>query len=477
MALKLDEELPAEAMRIHGAVVPVEIAERDPIKAKIQIGKQWFDVAVRRYSPFGIEFINLKEVSLKKGNEVGVVVRLGDDETTFSGLVVDEMYKHKEALLVGVRTFRPQVTEGLQGDRRAHQRWTCSDDYIPRGRAANPLVYNDFILFWIENISAGGIRIGTSMRNKLLGVGQRLDCTISLPLVGSVQATLMVKTIDTKVTKGKQNLVIGTQFIHPDDLFKMSLAEYLLNFADGVSIGSLKSDGFPIKSASKWLDFTYVKTQEDFHSVLGLRHAAYLASKKISENTSPTDMQDEFDARAQILIAKYKGQIVGSLRAMFHDSPEQSDLGRYVAFPSTFPRFSEIVEATRVCTRSDFRGSDVMYQMMAHLLLTAIKGGRRYILGGAAGSLVEFYRKIGFRPVGIRYKSKALGGTEHELLLMDTHEVALGKGIAIKPWNQLYGPVIDYMIDQELVVPSTLDMMRVNVRRAIGSWVHARQGQ
>ncbi|MCC7442144.1 MAG: GNAT family N-acetyltransferase [Bdellovibrionales bacterium] len=474
MAIKLNDEVPAEAARIHGAVVPLELTERDPVKARVLIGTQSRDVVVKRYSPFGIEFVNTPDTKLDKGSEVSVVVRLGDDETTFSGLVVDHLYKHRDMLLVGVRTFRPQVTGELQGDRRQHIRWNCSDDYIPRGRAANPLVYNDFILFWIENVSAGGLRIVTSMRNKLLGVGQRLDCTISLPLVGSVQATLVIKTIDTKAIKGKQELVLGTQFVSPGDLFKMSLAEYLLNFAENVTIGSLMRDGYPIRRASKWLDFTYVKTQEEYQSVLHLRHATYLAENKISPDKKVMDMADEFDSRAQILIAKHKGKIVGSLRAMFHDSPEQSDIGRYVRFPAEFPKFAEIVEATRVCTHAEFRGADIMYQLMAHLLLTAIKHGRRFVVGGAAGSLVEFYAKIGFKPVGVRYRSLALDGIEHELIMMDTHEVALGRGIGIKPWNQLYGPVIDYMVENEIVVPSNIDLMRISLKRTVGALLFSR---
>ncbi len=465
----LDEEMAPEARHIHAGMIPGEVREGDPIGATIKSRNQSTLVRVWRYSPFGIEFINDAKLQLKKGDPIEVLVRLGKDETQFDGLVVSELYCERGMVLAGVRTFRPRVTDALVGDRRTTQRWTCADDFLPRGRAANPLVYNDFILFRIENVSSTGVRIITSMRNKLLGIGQRLDCTISLPLVGSVQTTLILKNIDTRMIGGKEELVIGAQYINPDQVFKASLAEYLLNFADGISIASLKKDNFPVKSVSEWFDFSYVKSQEEYNEVLNLRFLAYKAANKLTDDKCVGDMGDEFDARSRILIVKHKGNIVGSLRAMFHGQDDPTDHGRYVKYPPNFPRNLDVVESSRVCTHPDFRGGDLFRQLVAHTLLTAIKGGRRYIFGGAAGSLLDVYEKCGFVQVGVSYKNESLGGMEHQLILMDTHAVALGRKISIQAWNQMYSAVIDYMIEQELIVPTGIEQARINLWKSLGA--------
>ena len=468
MVRKLDEEMAPEARNIHAGMQPGEVRSQDLVKAKVTTGDTTETVRVWRYSPFGIEFQNIASLGLKRGDTITLVVALGSDVNSYSGLVVNDLYRDGNVELVGVRTFRPSITEDQLADRRTTQRWVCADDYLPRGRAANPLAYNDFILFRLENISASGFRLITSMRNKLLGVGQRLDCTVSLPLVGSVQTTIVLKNIDTKVTKGKEELVIGAEFIRPDRVFKASLAEYLLNFADGVSIASLKRDLFPVKEYAQWFDFSYVKTSDEYNDVLALRYSAYKAANKLSPDKRVQDMADEFDARARILIVKHRGKTIGSLRAMFHSDSDLTDHGRYVSFPADFPKNAEMIECSRICTDPEFRGSDLFSELLAHLVLTAIKSGRRYVLGGAAGTLVPVYERYGFKKVGITYKNESLAGVEHQLILMDTHEVALGISVSMKAWIRVYSSVVDYLMDKEFIFPSGAQLIRINLWKAIG---------
>ena len=51
-----------------------------------------------------------------------------------------------------------------------------------------------------------------------------------------------------------------------------------------------------------------------------MRRLAYVRAKKVREDVKDVDMADDFDARSRILFAKYRGQIVASVRLMFPQS-------------------------------------------------------------------------------------------------------------------------------------------------------------
>jgi hypothetical protein len=472
MVKKLNESSLGYSNPIHTPFVPENIREGDEVEASVKVDNKWVKVRVWKYSPFGIEFIVTDKSlgSLGRGSDLDLEVKLGREKSLYTALVVNEMYQEHGQVLAGVRTFRPDHVIQTSEDRREHKRWTVSPDFIPTGMAPSPLRFNDFIHFKLDNVSAGGVRIITSMRNKMIGKDQRLAASISLPLIGSVQANLVIRHLDTIELDGKEHLLLGTEIVGADSLLMASLAEYLLNFADGITISSLKEDGFPIKAA-KWLDFSYVKTEEEYREVLELRYNSYRLANKLEENKTSADMADEYDARARILIVKHRGKIVGSLRAMFHENDDATEHEQYIKYPQGFPRVSDFVEATRVCTDTSIRGSDVLYVLLSHLLLTAVKSGRRYIVGCAAGSLIDFYKKCGYFPVKNipPFKSKALANIEHQLIMMDTHEIALGRNISMRSWNSLYADVVDYMIQQEIIRPTTSDKIRINFRKTMSN--------
>ncbi|MEW6057478.1 MAG: GNAT family N-acetyltransferase [Bdellovibrionota bacterium] len=469
MVKKLDGILRQEQELIHGPFMAEPVRDGDAVSGSIDTGTGWKPVRIWRYSPFGVDILNPDTVNLAQGQKLSIMVRLADYEEIYDGLTVSRLFEDGNRKLAGVRTFLPKNSPQTAEDRRAHKRWTCPESYLPTGTAPNPVRYNDHIIFRVENISAGGLLLLTSLRNKLVGRGQRLVATLTLPLVGIVRTTLQIKHIDTKAIGDKEYLVLGTQFIHPDELLRACLAEYLLNFAEGITVRSLRDDSFPVKRFARWLDFTYVKTESEYNEVLHLRYNAYKNANKLAPNKQVIDMADEFDSRARILVVKHQGRVVGSVRTMFHAETDQTDHGRYIAYPSNFPKLTETIEASRMCTDPEFQKTGIVFELLAHMVLTTIKSGRRYLYSGASGSLLEFYKKCGWRLTGLTYNNDALGGIQHELMLMDTYEVALGKGIGFRFWNRLYANLIDHMIEQELILPTPYERLRLNLFKTLGS--------
>lgn len=455
---------------LHGPFqLPEDIRDGDAALAKVLLQGAWKDFRLWRYSPFGLElaFSERPVTEFQMGEELAVKVLLGADETLLRGVVVAPPQREGDLYVVGLRIFIPEAAREPGAQRRRVNRWACPPEFLPLGVAPHPIRFNDFIRFRVSDISAGGLRLITSMRNKLTYVGQRLDATITLPMVGSVHARLIVRHIETQSVGGKEVLALGTELVGADEGLKASLAEYLLHFSHGVTLVSLAKDGFPVRSASKWLDFNYVKTPEEFREVQELR----LRTQKAGAGKTAAEMTDALDARSRILAVKHKGRVVGSLRALFHDEVDGLEIEQYVPIPKDFHPRGEIVEASWTCLDPDFKGADLLQLLLSHLLLTAIKTGRRHIVGWAPTAQLELFERFGYRRLkdGKTLVTPQLPGVEQCIIELDAYKVALGQGISLQAWNALYGDVVDYLLTNSLISPNPYQLFKMNLRRALGN--------
>lgn len=459
----------AEIDYIHSPFRPEEVRVGDGIKAFLEVDGDWCERRVWNYSPYGVEIVKTKDIQIKKGDPVALKIKVGRDESIYTGLVVNEEYEVQNLKILGIRVFKATETRAVENDRRKSRRWNCPIEYLPTGSAPHPAKYNDLIFFRVSDVSVGGMQILTSMRNKLVAEGSRLEATLSLPMIGSVTAKLKVLNISVRMDPKlqKEIMVLRTAFINPSEDLTRSLSEYLLNFADGVSVKTLQEEGYKISKTTQLLDFSYVKNKAQYEQVLELRKLAYSSVGKIEEDIDSAEMADEYDARARILTVKHQDRIVGSVRLMFHNDYDETDHARYVSYPDSLPSITKVAEASRLCVDPSQRGSDIGYELLNHMFLTSLKSDRRYVLSGAAKKEMKFYEKVGWRKTGITYQNEALGGVEHELMLLDVYDVALGNGIKPKVWNKVYGNLVNFLLDNELVSPTPIQIAKINIYKMI----------
>ena len=365
----------------------------------------------------------------------------------------------------------PQEYSGAE--RRSHRRWSCSEDFLPTGTAPNPVRYNDYILFRVEDISSGGLKIITSMRNKFLGIGQCLECTLSLPYVGIVRAGVKVKHVNTVFYRDKEFLIMGAEFIKTDSILLRSLGDYLLNFAKEVTVKSLNKEGFNIKNVSKWVDFSYVKTEEEYQEVLDLRLRAYKSAGKVPKDASKESMANDLDSRSKILITKHNGKIIGTIVYVIPEKEEDILICQHFPYPKSLPKISEIGCSWRFCIDKDFRHADITHKIIAYVVYNFIKNGRRYWFSGAEKDLLPIYDKYGLKTQGIvcndfGLKSKEDDGRENELIIMDTHKIIKGQNISPKYWNLLYRDLFDYLLETNEITLTPVDKLRIWFYKSIG---------
>jgi hypothetical protein len=181
---------------IHSPFFPEEIRVNDGLKAKVLVAGDWKDFQVWEYSPFGLAIVAENSSAFVKNELVSIKLKFLEDELQFDSVKVSSILNKAGKVIVGFRTFRKDAVETAAEERRRAVRWACPQDMLPTGTAPNPLKFNDHLIFRVEDISKGGLRLITSMRNKMLYKGQFLESSISLPLIGSISITLKVVFVD-----------------------------------------------------------------------------------------------------------------------------------------------------------------------------------------------------------------------------------------------------------------------------------------
>ncbi|RYZ87369.1 MAG: GNAT family N-acetyltransferase [Proteobacteria bacterium] len=441
---------------------PEEIRSGDPVYCSIHSDEGRKRLKLWSYCPFGFEFLNDSAQSIHIGDKYKFTLVLGKSSLEVGGTVVYSNDHKSGEKIIGIRLNYESFDGDIAGaERRSTSRWNCPEHLLPSGTAPNPTRYNDFIFFRVIDISSTGFKIATSLRNKLVSVGQILDCTLSVPMIGSMFTAVKINRVGIQEYQGKEMLILGVSIISKDEVVLSTLSEYLLTFAEDCSVKSLRDAGFDGSLSSSNFDFSYSKSSSDYEQVIDLRFEAYKESGKVDTELKRDFMIDEFDSRSRILTVKLGSKLVGSARAMFHDPGDRTSHERYLSYPGNFPPIDQCLEVSRVCVRPDFQGVGLARELAKHMALLTIKGGRRYIFLSAAGTLVEFWKELGFKETGVTYIHKQLGNLEHKLLLNDIQCSILGKNISPSAWKESFEHLYDYCLNYGLIEPSLIDSSRI----------------
>lgn len=455
---------------IHDRVVPADVRFGDPIQVSIALlelrpeDAQWTEFRGWRISPMGVEVIHPSpQNSFQFEDKVQVRVRVGDQESFNTGIIVTTQWQEQGQSILGIRFTREDEVAWSGQDRRQKRRWQTLTDFIPTGMFLNPGRFNDFIYFKVTNFSRTGAQFHTSLRNKFLMLGLSLKATISFPLIGASE--VQIKTENIKISTdptGKEVLQVGVSFDNPSQHFLTMVAQYLLQFGSASSIRELRSEGLAPRHSSKAIDFKYVRTEEEYRQVLELRRKAYMEAGKI---TNEDDLADVFDSRSRIIIGTYRGQIVASCRLIYNDIEDLMEHESFVKFDGDFPRRDEICEITRVCTHPDFRGSDILLALFRFSAKTVIHSGRKYVLGSATKELLAIYTRLGFKTTKYTYDHKQLNNAQHVVFIGNVHKIAAGIGVNPIIWNLVWLDLVLYARDRGLIQTDPLTNLRIGFYR------------
>ena len=459
---------------VHDLIFPADVRTSDSIAARIRLrnSKGEFESArVWKISPLGIELILPEFIDAAKGDAIDLQLQVGRQRTSFDGLVVDILDMSNNSRIAGIRLSGKKPKSFGNSNRRKSTRWRCSSQFYPVAICANPIEFNDFIYLRIRDLSAGGIRVITSLRNKFLVPGMKLTLQISFPMVGHANVTTEIKRANLTAEDDKDFLELGLSFLDLSDRDRETMGQYLIQFSDAHSLDSIREQGLHPKSLVAALDYCYVKTEADFHETLKLRYLANLGAGKIPDSFDPSDMSDVFDARSRIINWSYNGRHVGTARTTFSENDEKLEIENFIELPTDFPRRDEIAEIGRAATHPEYRKSDLFNNILQRCSIVCLQANRSFVLLSTTPELITTYEKVGLTNTGLTYVHPLYPEQTQHLLYGDIKEAMSGRTVGLVAWSLVWKEVLDYVVATGQYRPSELITSKVRVYKALSPLV------
>lgn len=433
---------PAPPAGVHGAIVPADVRPGDPVTALVRLpgSRHARPTQVWRISPLGVELVRPAELAgVGVGTALDLNLHVGRSTAAFHSLLVTSTYADRGRELLVV-PLAPRASAAPAGaERRRAARWTCEDEYLPTGIAPSPARYDDYVFFRVVDVSWRGMRLETSLRNRLLVPGVTLDATCTFPTEGQVHLALRVVHVRVVRRGEKRVLSVGVQYGACAARAQATIGQYLLRFGSEATVAALCEAGFRIPASSRALDVGSVRTREEYEDVLRLRRLAYVHARKLSEDTKDVDLADGFDRRSRILVARHRGRTVATSRLLFPESAaDRLNHDELVELPPGLPPREQLVEVFKTCTHPAYRGSDLFTTFLQHVGLTVLQAGRRYALMSATDGLARVYERFGFRRVGVSYEHPRMR-LRHHVMLLDVASVVAARRIGPIAWNLVAG--------------------------------------
>jgi len=260
-------------------------------------------VRVWRLHPLGFEFFLPAELDnrVHPGIRVRYSLYLGSEAARFDGLITEAQSNESGETLVSVRAFfvdSPSIP--AERARRRFPRWNCHDLFLPTCVWKNPGRMNDFVFCRVRDISCNGARLITSMRNKFLTTGMKIEALINFPLVGQARARFVAVNVSVVAEMGREYLTIGVEFDGVNKAVRELMFEYLSQFASSTVVSAFAAGNSAFPDASKEIVYSYVRTEHEYREVLALRKVARKNRTEDEELVAET-LGSAFDCRARIL--------------------------------------------------------------------------------------------------------------------------------------------------------------------------------
>ena len=456
---------------IHEIIYPADIREDHRVIARVRLRdsdtQKFITLKLWKMSPLGVELVCPEEFEeLKKGDSIDLEIIVAGQRMYFEGLVVDLIQRNEHIRLMGVRVSR-RVERTTTEERRTSPRWMCSDYYFPTCVATSPFVLHEITHFQVRDLSAEGMLLICSLRNKYLLPEMKIRLTVNFPMIGDFVCMAKVVRVSFTTRSGKDMLAVGVEFVSPTEQMKRVIAQYLIQFSNVSSLGELRQFGLVPPSVLRAVNFYFIKTEADYKEVLKLRRLAHLADDNFAvTEVSDEDMGDIYDAQSRILVGSYNGEIITTARIRFNSLEEPLEHEAYVTWPSSLPRRDQIIEVSRAANHPDFRHSDLLMGLFQFIAATC-RQEKPYFVIGSWPSMIDFYKRLGFKETGLHH-GEALWKEEQHILMVDALPTLLGQNVGPIYWNIAWRIVSDHMIQNGILEPTSMDRLRLAIYRAMG---------
>lgn len=456
---------------IHGPYLPASVFPGMGVTAEADLD-DGTKAALRiwRLSPQGIEFVWLEALGVEVGQMLTFTLTLAGQNLFYQGTVVSPEHTDGDIKLTGVK-YEPKqrpvapTQENCRQDRQ-RKRFRAGKRFYPTGVAYSPLSFHDTILFTVKDVSASGMRLLTSMRNKFLVPGLTLSAQIHFPPMASSSVKLKIVNLAVVNEDGQYFQSIGAHIQEQDATFPTAMGQYILQFAESKEPPTpkeIESQQLAIDQSANVIDWGFAETLKDFKEVAALRLLTYADESRDNIVRSMT-----FDDRSRMLIGRFRGNIVASLRLIFCSLDDDLfEVESYMPLPPQFLQRLATAEPSLLCIHPDFQHTDLAVDLMRFTMFVMLQAGRKWALHASNPCLVPFLTKMGFTDIGLKLPPSADGRAHWHVLYADIEAIVEGRGIGPVMWNKLFNGREEHLHHQHWRKTGKVDAMRLATYRML----------
>ncbi len=344
---------------------------------------------------------------------------------------------------------------------RRRTRMPTRDHFQPVLWVADPLYVNRVLHFEVVNMHAEGVQLRTSLSNKHLLVGSRIEhCQLLLPGIGTVTVHLVLcyAAVDGPY------LVFGGRFHGLTKAVLEQLAQYAILGGDEGSLALsqrhtlLRTAGFTTRALTKPCTIHLVETPRDFAQVLEVRLTAYQAAAKTLPGTTSAMMRDAYDPSALIYCAKYGRDVLATMRLNLsptadHPLPFEQSFGPCEALGLAR---TQVCEISRLAILPDFQRSDLFLGFATVTLQLLVHLGLEAVVCMATPKLVPMYQKLGAIQLASPVRHPVVAHECLHLLRINTSTLLTGTPMDCPLWPSMAGNTLRALLEQGFVQATDL---------------------
>lgn len=319
----------------------------------------------------------------------------------------------------------------------------CNRAALASGELRHPGYAQAAIPVRLRRVGRQKLELIATSSAEAMPCGALAHLELSLPDVGLVKTQVRVlraRPVST-CASGMPRLRIEARVENPAPRLMAALGQYLLwhGHAARVSPQALRLAGLSFTHLDPCLQFGEARSSQQMAQVLSLRYRVFAEAQILKPNQhDEADLWDSRDDEASIMVAAYKGRVVGTCRAYLCHAKSALEFDAWGAQSELLPPRAQLVEMSRAALEPAFRGTDIPAILFRRCVALAVRTGRRYMVLGTYKERLPYYRHFGFLPTGITFAYPGAPNDHGQVLMADLQTIWRGEQGGPLLWQRLF---------------------------------------